>query len=40
VDSRVLAAWTERGLLVTEGGRARLTEPGFLLSDALFMELL
>jgi len=36
----VLAAWTERGLLVTEGGRARLTEPGFLLSDALFMELL
>jgi oxygen-independent coproporphyrinogen III oxidase len=36
----VLAAWTERGLLVTESGRARLTEPGFLLSDALFMELL
>jgi oxygen-independent coproporphyrinogen-3 oxidase len=36
----VLAAWTERGLLVTEDGRARLTEPGFLLSDALFMELL
>ncbi len=36
----VLAAWTERGLLVTEGGRVRLTEPGFLLSDALFMELL
>ena len=36
----VLAAWTERGLLVTEGGRARLTESGFLLSDALFMELL
>ena len=36
----VLAAWTERGLLVTEGGRARLSEPGFLLSDALFMELL
>src|SRR3984893_3173117 len=36
----VLAAWTERGLLITGGGRARLTEPGFLLSDALFMELL
>jgi oxygen-independent coproporphyrinogen-3 oxidase len=36
----VLAAWTERGLLVTEGGRARLTESGFFLSDALFMELL
>jgi oxygen-independent coproporphyrinogen III oxidase len=36
----VLAAWTERGLLVTEGGRTRLTESGFLLSDALFMELL
>jgi len=36
----VLAAWTERGLLVTEDARARLTEPGFLLSDALFMELL
>jgi oxygen-independent coproporphyrinogen-3 oxidase len=36
----VLAAWTERGLLLTEDARARLTEPGFLLSDALFMELL
>jgi oxygen-independent coproporphyrinogen-3 oxidase len=36
----VLAAWTERGLLVTEDARARLTEAGFLLSDALFMELL
>jgi oxygen-independent coproporphyrinogen-3 oxidase len=35
-----LAAWRERGLLVEAGGRARLTEEGFLLSDALFVELL
>ena len=36
----VLDAWRERGLLVDAGGRARLTEAGFLLSDALFVELL
>jgi oxygen-independent coproporphyrinogen-3 oxidase len=36
---RVLAAWRERGLLVVDGARARLTEAGFLLSDALFAEL-
>jgi oxygen-independent coproporphyrinogen-3 oxidase len=36
----LLDAWKERGLLVEEGGRATLTEAGFLLSDALFVELL
>ncbi|HEY7870467.1 MAG TPA: coproporphyrinogen III oxidase, partial [Methylomirabilota bacterium] len=36
----VLDAWRERGLLAEEGGRARLTEAGFLLSDSLFTELL
>lgn len=36
----VLDAWRERGLLAEHGGRARLTEAGFLLSDALFTELL
>ena len=36
----VLAAWRDRGLLAIDGGRARLTEDGFLLSDALFTELL
>ena len=36
----VLGAWRERGLLAVDGGRARLTEDGFLLSDALFTELL
>lgn len=36
----VLDAWHERGLLVEEPGRLRLTEAGFLLSDALFIELL
>ncbi len=36
----LLDAWTARGLLVEEAGRARLTEAGFLLSDALFLELL
>jgi oxygen-independent coproporphyrinogen-3 oxidase len=38
--SRRLAAWREQGLLIDEGGRARLTESGFLLSDALFVDLL
>ena len=36
----VLDAWRERGLLTEENGRVRLTEAGFLLSDALFTELL
>ena len=36
----VLEAWRERGLLVEGEGRLSLTEAGFLLSDALFMELL
>ncbi len=36
----VLDAWRERGLLAERNGRARLTEAGFLLSDALFTELL
>lgn len=36
----LLAAWRERGLLVEEGRHVRLTEAGFLLSDALFVELL
>jgi oxygen-independent coproporphyrinogen III oxidase len=34
-----LDTWKAEGLLVTEGDRARLTEHGFLLSDALFVEL-
>jgi oxygen-independent coproporphyrinogen III oxidase len=37
---RALESWRQRGLLVEEAGRARLTEEGFLLSDALFAELL
>ena len=36
----VLEAWRERGLLEERDGRVRLTEAGFLLSDALFIELL
>jgi oxygen-independent coproporphyrinogen-3 oxidase len=32
--------WKERGLLVEHGARTRLTEAGFLLSDALFVDLL
>jgi oxygen-independent coproporphyrinogen-3 oxidase len=35
-----LLAWKERALLAEEAGRARLTEAGWLLSDALFIELL
>jgi len=35
-----LDAWRERGLLGESDGRVRLTEAGFLLSDALFIELL
>jgi oxygen-independent coproporphyrinogen-3 oxidase len=34
------AGWRDGRLLVEAGGRARLTEAGFLLSDALFVELL
>jgi oxygen-independent coproporphyrinogen-3 oxidase len=36
----VLDAWRARGLLAEHDGHARLTEAGFLLSDALFTELL
>jgi oxygen-independent coproporphyrinogen-3 oxidase len=36
----VLEAWRARDLLTERDGRARLTEEGFLLSDALFTELL
>ncbi len=35
-----LDAWRQRGLLVEDHGRVRLTEAGFLLSDALFTDLL
>jgi len=35
-----LEAWSEKALLVEERGRVKLTEAGFLLSDALFVELL
>ena len=35
-----LEAWRERGLLVEREGRVCLTEAGFLLSDALFIDLL
>jgi oxygen-independent coproporphyrinogen-3 oxidase len=34
-----LVTWRQEGLLSVAGGRARLTEQGFLLSDALFVEL-
>lgn len=36
----ILETWRSRGLLAQHDGRARLTEAGFLLSDALFTELL
>jgi oxygen-independent coproporphyrinogen-3 oxidase len=35
-----LDTWRDRGLLTLDRDRARLTEAGFLLSDALFVELL
>jgi oxygen-independent coproporphyrinogen-3 oxidase len=38
--TRRLAAWRDQALLVDEGSRSRLTESGFLLSDALFVDLL
>jgi oxygen-independent coproporphyrinogen III oxidase len=37
---RRIADWRDQGLLVTTGARTRLTERGFLLSDALFVELI
>jgi oxygen-independent coproporphyrinogen-3 oxidase len=37
---RLLDAWKERGLLLEDAARMSLTEAGFLLSDALFVELL
>jgi oxygen-independent coproporphyrinogen-3 oxidase len=40
VLARRLEAWRAEGLLADAGERARLTERGFLLSDALFVELL
>jgi len=36
----LLDAWRARGLLIDAADRVRLTEAGFLLSDALFVELL
>jgi coproporphyrinogen III oxidase-like Fe-S oxidoreductase len=39
LETRV-AAWREAGLLEATGDRIRLTEPGFLVSDGLFVELL
>ena len=38
--SRRLGAWREQALLVEHDDHVRLTEAGFLLSDALFVELL
>jgi putative oxygen-independent coproporphyrinogen III oxidase len=35
-----LTEWRERGLLETRDGRTRLSEAGFFLSDALFVDLL
>ena len=37
---RLIDQWRARALLVDVGDRVRLTEAGFLLSDALFVELL
>ena len=37
---RRLAGWHEGGLLIDHGDRTRLSEGGFLVSDALFVELL
>ncbi len=36
----LIEAWKDRALLVDSGDRLHLTEAGFLLSDALFVELL
>jgi oxygen-independent coproporphyrinogen-3 oxidase len=38
--ARRIAAWREAGLLVDRGPNVALTEAGFLVSDALFVELL
>jgi len=38
--ARRLAAWRENGFLVDRGPNVALTEAGFLVSDALFVELL
>jgi oxygen-independent coproporphyrinogen-3 oxidase len=38
--ARRIEEWQRAGHLLVEGGRARLTESGFLLSDALFVDLL
>jgi oxygen-independent coproporphyrinogen-3 oxidase len=35
-----VAVWREAALLVESGGRVRLTEAGFLVSDALFVDVL
>jgi oxygen-independent coproporphyrinogen-3 oxidase len=35
-----IAGWREQGLLVDDGARTRLSDAGFLLSDALFVDLL
>ena len=37
---RQIAGWREQELLVNDGVRTRLSDAGFLLSDALFVELL
>jgi coproporphyrinogen III oxidase-like Fe-S oxidoreductase len=37
---RLVDEWRARTLLIDTGDRVRLTEAGFLLSDALFVELL
>jgi oxygen-independent coproporphyrinogen-3 oxidase len=38
--TRRIAAWRDQGLLIETGPRTRLTESGFLVSDALFVDLL
>jgi oxygen-independent coproporphyrinogen-3 oxidase len=38
--ARTLADWRDIGRLVDDGGRTRLSEAGFLVSDALFVDLL
>ena len=38
--ARRIATWREAGLLADRGGNVALTEAGFLVSDALFVDLL